>query len=130
MYLTQAANREDLDIKTDALHKDRSLFELFVQLQDLKSLDARAFRKAVVSADNLVLLAHQLDTQNVQPSLHDEPEAYAMFFAMDDAIQDMLQCADDPQTPAKKIAQLYRLYVHIYEGVNVHLQRVLRFCNH
>lgn len=79
IYLKQCTDDYKLDPDTEALQSHTDMLHLFHQLAEYRAFNETAYRSAVLSADNLVLLMRQIQARSVTPTLDDVNDAFALY---------------------------------------------------
>jgi len=78
IFLKQSSDNIKLDPETEVLHTHSELLHLFVQLAQHRSYCEKAYRMAVISADNLVLRVKQAHDKIIKVSTDDVIETVAL----------------------------------------------------
>lgn len=79
VYINQACDNVTLDPETELLQSHPLLLSLFVQLGHHRSLNETAYRKAVISADSLLVRANQILTKEVRPNMDDIRDGFSLY---------------------------------------------------
>ena len=123
IWVRQKTNVQDLTPLTEALYKDRVLFNFFCQLKHYRYIDEKCFKRAVNNADRLVLLSQQIS--DVGPSIQDRQVAYSLMNETLKNLEGMLQSANKLEDPRPE-TEINRLYVLIFKVVEKYWTIILR----
>lgn len=69
----------DFEPQVEALHMERDLFNLYVQLAEYRSYHEVAFRQTVKTADELVLRMSMIANKSILPTQHDNQQAWGFY---------------------------------------------------
>lgn len=124
IWIKQKTNRQALDPLTEALSEDQEVFSLFCQLQEYRTINESAFRRAVDDADRLIFLHMQLRNGVIQASLQDRPNAFLHLKNACQHLEAVFQSAQH-HAHARVPVEVHRLYVLIFTCLESHWTSVL-----
>lgn len=127
VFIRQSTATVEIDPKVEALHLNRDMYQLFVQLMEYRSFSDKDFRQAVRAADELVLRNHQILKRAITPNMSDTQEAYVLYNESNNAVKRMIEKAlkTNPRVAAiiesiqqKILVQLQASYRSVFKSIS------------
>lgn len=127
VFIRQSTATVEFDPKVEALHLNRDMYHLFLQLMEYRSFSDKDFRQAVTAADELVLRQFQISSKKITPNMSDSQDAFMLYNTSNNAIKRMINktMASNPRAAAiiesiqqKILVQLQACYRAVFKSIS------------